>query len=81
MLNTSADKNESILKDGIKSAAKSTMHVLIINVNRPKVIIDMGNVSKTSIGLRNVFSTPKTIDANKAVSKSVCTPGTINAEV
>lgn len=81
MLNNRADKKESILKDGISKAANSTMHVLITKVKRPKVIIEIGNVKRTKTGLRNVFNTPSTIEANNAVAKSVCTPGTINAEV
>lgn len=61
ILNIKAVKKESTLKPPTIFAHNKIKIALITNKNNPKVKMVTGSVKRTSIGLTNTFSSPKTM--------------------
>ena len=76
MPNRNADRKPSTAKPGTIDAASMTRRPLITSTKSPRVMIEIGNVSMTSIGRRKTFITPSTTATiNAATNPSTCTPG------
>ena len=68
----------STINPGTTAAAINNITALITKAKRPKVIMVIGRVISSKIGLIKVLTKPKTIPAKIAVVKSATfTPGTI----
>lgn len=66
-LNNKAHQKPSILMPSINLSASKIMSAFITNKNNPSVIMVMGNVSITKIGLMKVFSKARTNANTSAV--------------
>lgn len=74
--NASAHQNPSTKNPGTMADATKTSTAFITKVNIPKVIIFIGSVRITRIGLINVLNTPITTAITTAVKKFLMsTPG------
>jgi len=77
-----ADQKEEILNPGTIAAVRSTIKVFITRVNKPKVKILIGIVRSSNIGLRTLFSIPKTMATATALhTPIISTPGTTYAAI
>lgn len=75
-----ADQKPIIWKPGTSFDANKNIRALIISVNRPKVNIFIGKVSKIKIGFITTFIKPITTAAKSAVlNPANVIPGTIQA--
>ena len=63
------ERKSAIIIPGTTSVAKYSMAALITRVNKPKVKMLIGKVSKIKTGLITIFKSPTTIAASKAVVK------------
>jgi hypothetical protein len=73
-----AGSQPSTIKPGTNREVNLKTMALIIKTNSPRVMTVKGKVSKSKIGLMNVFITPRTIAAKSAeVNESTLNPGTI----
>ena len=78
--NSNAQRNPSTSNPGTITAVSRTSPAFITKVNNPRDRIFIGSVRKTSIGLRNAFTTPKITAVTRAAKKlSTITPGRIYA--
>ncbi len=77
-LKANAHQNPSTSKPGTSPLTNMIIKVLITNRNKPKVTIVMGMVSKTRIGLSNIFTIAKTPATTSAVKNPLTwAPGSI----
>lgn len=75
-LRINAHKKPLTVKPGTIFAVNKINKALITKVKRPRVIIFIGKVRITRIGLRTALAIPKTSAAAKAVVRdATCTPG------
>jgi hypothetical protein len=58
-----------MIKPGVIALARSSRRIFRIKLNRPKVRIVMGKVSKVRMGFKKVLRTPITTAATMAVVK------------
>ncbi len=80
ILKNNADKNPFTKNPGTITDASKIIKAFNTKINRPNVIIVIGNVNKTRIGFNMVFSIPRTIARTKTViALSTTIPGTMYA--